>query len=426
MKSVVAVLLVLVLLTASGVIAAKPVQASSKMWTQTYGGADNDFAYSLAATSDGGYIIVGSTGMDVGSTGGYVWLVKTDMNGYEMWNRTYGSAGKTHGYYVVQTVDGGYALVGSDTSSSDNSDVWLVKTDAEGYEMWNHTYGGTEDENALSLLQTSDGGYVIAGTTSSFDGGPNFWLVKTDAYGHEMWNHTYGGPETDLARIVVATSDGGYAIIGITQSFGAGKMDFWLVKTDADGILQWTHTYGGPNMDMALSVVATGDGGYALVGMKSYSDGFSGSDGWLIKTDSSGNELWNRTYGGPESEAFLSVVQASDGGYVLAGDTSSYGAGSDDFWLVKTDANGNELWNQTYGGPDGDGAYSLVKTPDGGYALVGSTRSFGAGNQDFWLIKTNEYGIVPEAKWVILPLMATATLAILITKKKPHTHPKAT
>jgi hypothetical protein len=179
-------------------------------------------------------------------------------------------------------------------------------------------------------------------------------------------------------------------------------------------------------MDMALSVVATGDGGYALVGMKSYSDGFSGSDGWLIKTDSSGNELWNRTYVGPESEAFLSVVQASDGGYVLAGDTSSYGAGSDDSWLVKTDANGNELWNQTYGGPDGDGAYSLVKTPDGGYALVGSTHSFGAGNQDFWLIKTNEYGIVPEAKWVILPLMATATLAILITKKKPHTHPKAT
>lgn len=418
MKSAVAVLLVVVLLTAPVVIAVKPVCASSQTWTQTYGSPDNDFAFALAATSDGGYAIVGSTGSTIGSTQGYVWLVKADADGYELWNRTYGIIGKTHGYYVVQTVDGGYAIVGSNASSSDNRDVWLLKTDADGNELWNQTYGGAEDDNALSLVQNSDGGYTIAGTTGSFSGGnSDFWLIKTDAAGNELWNQTYGGPEIDLARSLVQTSDDGYAILGITRSFGAGGVDFWLVKTDADGMLQWSQTYGGPADDFALNVVETSDSGYALIG-NTLTYGAGDFDFWLIKTDSTGNELWNQTYGGPESDSGLSLVQSSDGGYALTGSTTSYGAGGQDFWLVKTDADGNALWNQTYGGPDGDGAYSLVKTDDGGYAIVGTTESYGVGGQDFWLIKTDEYGVVPEATWVVLPLMLAATLAIFITKKK--------
>ncbi len=371
MKSAVAVLLVVVLLTAPVAIAVEPVWASSQTWTQTYGSPDNDFAFALATTSDGGYAMVGSTGSKMGSTQGY---------------------------------------------------VWLVKAGADGYELWNRTYGGPENDNAMALVHNSDGGYTIAGSTGSFGAGSSdFWLVRTDADGNELWNRTYGGPEIDLARSLVQTSDGGYAILGITRSFGAGKVDFWLVKTDADGILQWSQTYGGPEDDFALNAVETSDSGYALIG-NTVTYGAGGSDFWLIKTDSTGNELWNKTYGGPGSESGLCLVQTIDGGYALTGSTASYGAGDQDFWLVKTDADGNTLWNKTYGGTENDGAYFLVETSDGGYAVLGTTESYGAGDQDFWLVKTDEYGVVPEAAWVVLPLLMATTLAIFISKKKKLLH----
>ena len=317
MKSAVTMLLVLVLLTAPFVIAVKPVYASSKMWTQTYGGSDNDFALSLVATSDGGYVIAGTIGKTFDNLlSGDYWLLKLDSDGNEQWNQTYDGTGKDSGCFVVQTTDGGYVISGYSTSTSlpDISDFWLVKTDAEGALLWNRTYGGLENDFALSFVQTSDGGY---------------------------------------------------AMIGNTLSYGAGSFDFWLVKTD-----------------------------------------------------SAGNVEWNQTYGGTESDTGYFVVETSDGGYALAGETASHGAGDSDFWLIKTDADGNELWNQTYGGTDSDGAYSLVKASDGGYALAGSTYSFGAGGQDVYVVKTDEYGVVPEAAWVVLPLLLTATLAIFITKKK--------
>jgi predicted secreted protein len=180
-----------------------------------------------------------------------------------------------------------------------------------------------------------------------------------------MWSQTYGGTNYDIGNCVVETSDGGYAIAGYTKSFGAGGEDFWLVKTDADG-----------------------------------------------------NELWNKTYGGVEDDVAWSLIQTNDDGYCLAGSTHSFGSGGGDFWLVKTDALGNLEWNKTYGEIGEDDAYSLLQTTDGGYVLVGSTSSFDSEYIDVLLIKTDEYGVVPEAAWVVLPLLVTATLAIFIGKKK--------
>jgi parallel beta-helix repeat protein len=255
---------------------------------------------------------------------------------------------------------------------------------------WNKTYGGTGNDYAYSVVQTIDKGYALAGLTGSVGAGDyDFWLVKTDSNGNMQWNMTYGGTSEDVACALVQTVDGGYALAGDTYSFGAGSYDAWLVKTDSEGNALWNMTYGGTSTDWAHALVQTADGGYAIAGYTG-SFGAGSGDFWLVKTDSSGNAQWNKTYGGTDSDGACALVQTVDGGYALAGFTISYGAGSYDFWLVKTDANGNEQWNQAYGGTGDDGAWSVIQTVDGGYAVTGYTGSYGAGG-DFWLIKTEPY-----------------------------------
>ena len=260
---------------------------------------------------------------------------------------------------------------------------------ATGELGWTRAYGGANIDSAWSVVQTGDGGYALTGYTDSYGAGSyDFWLVKADSSGVVQWNQTYGGTDYDEAWSVVATVDGGYAIAGDTWSFGAGGFDFWLVKTDASGNMEWNQTYGGTGWDIAHSLVETIDGGYALVGSTN-SFGAGSSDFWLVKTDVDGNMVWNQTYGGTSMDWGSSVVETGDGGYALTGRTSSFGAGGFDSWLVKTDSAGNVQWNQTYGGASDDHAWSVVQTVDGGYALAGSTMSYGAGGSDFWLVKVN-------------------------------------
>ena len=209
------------------------------------------------------------------------------------------------------------------------------------------------------------------------------------------WRQNYGGTNDETATSLVQTSEGGYAIVGETLSYGAGGGDFWLVKTDTNGNVQWNKLYGGTDRDSARSLVQTSDGGYALAGY-SYSSDVGINNAWLVKTDDLGNMKWNKTYGGTESDLVMSLVQTSDGGYALAGETYSFGAGEGDFWLVKTDESGTMQWNQTYGGTEWDLVVSLIQTSDGGYALAGHTRSFSAGGYDVWLVKTDENGMVPD------------------------------
>jgi hypothetical protein len=287
--------------------------------------------------------------------------------------------------------------------------------------MWSQTYGGTENDGALSLVQTSDGGYALAGMTESFGHGSDrddFWLVKTDSSGNMEWNQTYGGTKNEYGFCLAQTSDGGYAMAGSTYSFGAGNHDSWLVKTDAFGNMEWNQTYGGTDADGATSLIQTADGGYVLAG-STRSFGAGEDDFWLIKTDEVGKMQWNRTYGGTGSDIAISLIETSDGGYALVGYTESFGAGSDDFWFVKTDEIGNMQWNQTYGGTKGDYAFSLVETSDGGYAIAGYTFLVGAGNSDLWLIKTDEQGVIPEfPSWIILPLFTITALFVMVIKKK--------
>ena len=298
-----------------------------------------------------------------------------------LWTETFGGSDNEVGYSVQQTTDGGYIIAGSTESfGAGNADVWLVKTDASGDTLWTKTFGGSELDIGYSVQQTLEGGYIIAGVSFSF--GADVWLIKTDASGDTLWTKTFGGSNYDFGRSVQQTIDGGYIIAGYTRSFGAGDEDVWLIKTDASGDTLWTKTFGGSITDVGYSV----GGGY----IAGFSESFGAGDGdfWLIKTDASGDTLWTNTFGGIGTDCGYSVQQTTDGGCIITGYTRSFGAGNEDVWLVKTDASGDTLWTKTIGGIDTDRGYSVQQTTDGGYIIVGHTSSFGAGASDVWLIKT--------------------------------------
>lgn len=356
-------------------------------WNKTYGGVAVEDAYCVIQTRDGGYVLVGQTN-SFGSGFMDCWLVKTDVEGNMEWNRTFGGSGNDYGYCILQTSDEGYAIAGT-TSSFDvrGYDDWLVKVSSSGSIEWSKTFGGIKDEVAWSAVQTSDGGYALVGSTDSFGGGySDVWLVKTDASGSMLWNKTYGGGLDEAAYSVKQCSDGGYAMAGYTSSSGAGSADFWLIKTDATGNVEWSRAYGGLSWDCAQSVILTDDGGYALAG-QTRSFGSGSGDFWLVKTDSTGGTQWSRTYGGVDAERAYSIIQADDEGFVLAGFTLSFGFGMEDFWLVRTDSTGSLQWNRTFGGVKGDLARSMVQISTDEYVIAGRTWSFGAGSSDFWLVK---------------------------------------
>ncbi|NQS98339.1 MAG: hypothetical protein HQ591_07790, partial [candidate division Zixibacteria bacterium] len=374
----------LIILTAVILLSITAFSQPDTLWTQTFGGSFPDYGESVQQTTDGGYIIAGRTG----SYPNYdVYLIKSDTNGNEQWWQTFGGSSDDEGKSVQQTSDGGYIIAGYTSSyGAGNLDVYLIKTDASGNEIWYQTFGGSCPDYGESVQQTDDGGYVIAGYTWSYGAGySDIYLIKTDASGNETWYQTFGGSLLDYGRSVQQTSDGGYIIAGYTYFYWP-NFDVYLIKTDASGNETWYQTLGGSFPDDGYSVQQTSDGGYIIVG-ETESFGAGGSDVYLIKTDASGNEQWSQTFGGSGWDYGESVKQTIDGGYIIAGRTNSYGAGDEDVCLIKTDAEGNREWWQTFGGSNYDRGNSVQQTSDGGYIIAGYTHSYGAGEYDVWLIR---------------------------------------
>lgn len=307
--------------------------------------------------------------------------------------RTYHREWYEDGYSVHQTQDRGYIIAGRAFSSGGTYiDAWLIKTDSLGDTLWTRTFGGVGQDCGYSVDETQDGGYVLAGHTSSFGAGStDVYLVRTDSVGNPLWEKTFGGLLWDYASSVQETRDGGFFIVGETMSFGSGAFDVYAIKTDSLGVTGWERTYGGSGFDHGYSAQQTLDGGYVLAGATS-SFGVGGLDFYIIKVDSLGGRIWSRTYGGGSSESARSIKQTADGGFIVAGATGSFGEGEEDFYIVRTDSLGYGVWAKTYGGSSSDYAHCATQTLDGGYVIVGRTDSYAAMNSAVYIVKTDSVG----------------------------------
>jgi len=370
---------VLLILTTISLYAEPP----DTLWSKCYGGDGDDWAYLGEETSDGGFIVAGRY-YTVGSMGdGYI--IKTDANGDTLWTKTYGGYNEDRTITVRQTFDGGYIVTGYKTVW--HHEVWLLRLDENGDTVWTKAYGGeTADDDGNFVCQTADSGFIIfCGIRSSGAGNADAWLLKTDKSGDTLWTKTYGGPELDYGYDVIQKSDGGYIFIASTESFGAGQGDVWLLRTDANGDTLWTQLYGHSGDEWAYTFRETPDNGYIIAGWTN-SIGAGDYDFWLVKTDSLGTVEWERAHGGPYQDCCSAIDITWDGEYILTGWTYSYGEGADDFWLMKCNTSGDCVWSQTYGGSSTDFPYCVRATADSGYFMCGGTGSFGNG-WDAWLIK---------------------------------------
>lgn len=420
-----------------------------KEWDKSFGGTKHDEMYVIIQTNDGGYLLGGDSDSPIGGeksqgTQGLndYWVVKTDALGNKMWDKRFGGNSKEEMFSVLQTSDNGYLLGGwsmsgisGDQSQSNRgvSDYWVVKIDENGNKLWDKRYGGPAADELRAMAITSDGGFILAGESTSGIGGEktevnhgeyDVWVVKTDAEGNKQWDAGYGGIVDDRLNAIQQTPDGGYIIgswtispIGfdITQA-SRGSTDMWLVKTDANGVKMWDGRYGGENNEYLYSLDQTSDGGFILGGYTRSGvngdvtvPGKGGFDFWMVKTDGNGIKQWDKRYGGNDDEKGKSIFQASDGGFIMggwsesgiSGDKTEVTKGSVDYWLVKTDVNGNKLWDLDFGASNEERLHEVLQTSDGGFVIAGHSYSGKNGDKsqaseginDYWIVKLS--GTVP-------------------------------
>ncbi|MBL0339697.1 MAG: T9SS type A sorting domain-containing protein [Bacteroidetes bacterium] len=322
-------------------------------WTKTFGGAtDNEYGYCVQQTSDSGYVVSG-VASSFADIAGDVYLIKLTASGDTSWTRTYGGSGYEWGAFVQQTSDGGYIVTGQTPAfGAGGFDAFLLKTDASGNVSWSKSYGGSGLEIGSAVQQTSDDGYILSGQIDSYGAGAgDFYLLKTDNAGNVMWSKAYGEIGEEAAVTVKQTTDGGFVLAGSSETTGTLGKDMCLIKTDSIGTLQWSKLYGGSLIDECYEVIQADDGGYVMCG-KSFSFSTAGDyDVYVVKTNSQGVVMWSRTYGASGSsssnEIGYSIQQSTDGGYVMVGESMfGFGVGIMNLFLIKTDSLGNSGCNE--------------------------------------------------------------------------------
>ncbi len=362
-------------------------------WEANFGGQASDEAYSAIQTPDGGYIIVGSTASEgSGKLDGYI--IKVNSRGNLDWSKTYGGK-KDDAFYAITKINNDYALCGySASKGAGKKDFWLMLIDGKGQKLWEHFYGGSKDEEAFDILRTFDNNLVLAGYTKSKGaGGRDFWIIEVNPngigkkQGAVLWKRNVGGKGTDMAtRVKQSKVDSFIYVLGHTTSYGAGGMDMYFTRLSPDrGSQRGKYFYGKSNFEHGNDFCFTDDGGYLLVGSTmSNSKGYF--DAWIIKIQKEYYKVWEKSYGGSKDEELMSGFKDGDG-YVLGGFTQSYGEGKSDAWILKVNAKGKVLKEQTYGEEGDDKIARMIKTSDGGYLLVGKTNSKGEGKYDVWILK---------------------------------------
>jgi len=415
-----------------------------------------DVLEKIRKTTDNGYIVVGTTGSDnydvIGNHGlNDIWVVKLNNSGAIEWQKCYGGSFNDYGNDIQQTSDGGYIVCGSTNSNDgdvvgfhgnpnyyDYNDFFILKITSTGSIEWKKCLGGNRDEQAFSVTKSIDGGFIISGYTNTNNNGDvsgynannnwydkDAWVVKLNSSGNFVWKKCFGDSEDDRFTNVKELNDGSLLFAGITTSYqftgNHGGVDFWLVKTDANGVIQWQKLYGGSSSDIFKSLEITSDQGFILTGETFSHNGdvlntlnvtSSASDIWVLRLDASGSIIWQKCYGGTLNESGNDIIQTSDGGFALTGNTASfngnvsYNYGSQDFWLLKINSTGSLMWQKSLGGTNDDVSNSLVATADGGYVLAGYINSDDynstiSGSHDFadgWVVKLGPYNSLTESE----------------------------
>lgn len=400
--------------------ASLPTQNLEIICNKTFGGPFSEYIYAMTSTNDEGYLLAGfTTSFGVGSED--VWIIKVDSHGEQLWNKTYGTFRTDVAFSIKETSDGGFIFTGlTYPTESGDQDLWVLKCDIDGHHQWNRTYGGSQADYGGQIIPTSGGNYIVVGYTASLGaGGNDQWVMKIDNAGEPIWNHTYGGTGSDYASSVISTDDDGYLIVGATDSFGKGMFDAWIIKTNSTGDMQWNTTLGGLSDDNPYQVTSTVDG-YVIAG-RTESYGAMNRDCWVFKIDLEGNLIWNYTYGGVAEDYTSSISSCEDGGFVLAGRTLSFSADSEDLWILKISENGTLEWEASFGGPGGDAAYAVLESSNR-YTMAGRTSSYGEGAEDVWFIQV-EFQKTTQATTggslhlvLILALILTGRMKIRVKK----------
>jgi len=376
-------LIILLLITCPSTILIS--QAPDTLWTKTIGGSGSDVGYSVQQTNDGGYIIAGGTN-SFGAGDYDVYLVKTNLQGDTLWTRTFGGADQDFGSEVQQTADGGYIIIGS-TKSFNNGidDLYLIKTDDNGDTLWTKVYGGLWGDVGRSIMEDIDGNYLATGYTMSFDpGNADVWVLKFNEFGDTLWTRRVGGNQVEYGVSIKQSKNEGYIITGYTQSFGSNH-DVYLIRLDSSGDTIWTNHYGEQGSDFGEGVLELDDDGFIIAGYTT-SYGIGGYDCYLVRVDLNGDTLWTRHYGG-EFDDKAYAIELFEDGFVLAGYTQNAGSTENDALIIKTDFNGDTVWTKTIGGLYNDWGFGMDKTNDNGLILTGEFDKYGDGKHDVWLVR---------------------------------------
>lgn len=377
-----------------GLITYNEILDPQQEWNRTYGGEKIDLFKSIIELPDGNFIVRGDRDFHLTGAGyryGDGWILKLDSEGDLVWDKKFGETGTDFCNALIQTSDGGYVLgFTTDSFSSGDWDLRLIKTDSNFKEEWSKEFIKTNDQVVHCVQKTDDDGFVVAGPTL-IENHPDLWLSKIDSDGNEIWNNVFGGEYLDYGNDVIQTEDGGYLIVGISESFGVGKWDGWILKTDSDGNEEWNKTYGGNYDDKFQKVRKTNDGGFIIAGTIQIDKTIDNKndDIWLIKLDHDYNLEWERTFGELNfHERGNSIQQTKDSGFIVVGSHFSVTTSVNKQGLMlKVDSNGYEEWNTTFGGSEDETCNNIIQTTDGGYLVVGKTNSYGSGEYDGWIVK---------------------------------------
>jgi len=409
-------------------------------WQKCLGGTSYDVANSIQQTSDGGFIVSGYTGSNDGDVSGKYgatdyWIVKLNSSGDIEWQKCLGGIYDDFAYSIQQTNDGGFIVAGfKESNESDMSgnhgaiDALVVKLNSSGDIEWQKCLGGTDYDSAHSIQQISDGGFIVAGRTRSNNGDVSgnhgacdAWVVKLNSSGDIEWQKCLGGTDNDYANSIQQTSDGGFIVAGGTHSNDGdvsgnhGRDDAWVVKLNSTGDIEWQKCLGGTDNDFANSIQQSNDGGFIVAGFKESNESdMSGNhgaiDALVVKLNSSGDIEWQKCLGGTDYDSAHSIQQISDGGFIVAGRTRSNNGdvsgnhGACDAWVVKLNSSGDIEWQKCLGGTDNDYANSIQQSSDGGFIVAGETKSNDgdvSGNHgvyDYWVVKLNSSGDIEWQK----------------------------